>query len=69
MNDEQAATAVYQTIQTAKKHVGAEKCIGMVMGAVIGEVMLSGGTREQLVKLCEDTWLAFEKARDERAGA
>ena len=63
MNQEQCALAVHQTIQTVKKHIGGESTIGMVMGAAVGEVMLSGGTKEQAIKFCEDAWEAFENAR------
>lgn len=69
MNEEQAATAVYQTIQTVKKHIGSEKTVGMVLGAIIGETMMAGGTKEDLLRVCGQSWDALQKMKDERAGA
>jgi len=64
MNEEQAATAVFGMLQGVKRAIGREKAIGMVLGAVIGELVLTGGTKEQLDALCTEAWYAFQKAVD-----
>lgn len=68
MNEEQAATAMFETLQAIKRSLGREKAIGMTLGAVIGELLLTGGTKDQLDKLCTESWEQFAKAVNERQG-
>lgn len=68
MNEEQAATAIYGCVQSVKNAIGKEKATGMIMGCVIGEVMLSGGTKADLVKLLNDSWAQFEEAQKAAKG-
>jgi len=68
MTEEQCATAVYETTQAIKRAIGPERAVGMVLGCVIGEVMLSGGTKEQLDKLVTDSWNQFQAAQKAMKG-
>lgn len=68
MNEEQAATAIYGCVQSVKNAIGKEKAVGMIMGCIIGEVMLSGGSKEELVKLVDDSWTQFKAAQEAAKG-
>lgn len=63
MTEDQATLAVYSCAQSIKNALGKEKAIGLFMGCIIGEVMLSGGTKQDLDNLTGKFWVQFEEAQ------
>lgn len=63
MTDQDAAKRVFDIVQDIKAGLGTEKAVGVIMGAVVGEFMLSGGTKEQVHAYVDSAWDQFQKAK------
>lgn len=63
MTEAEAAIAIIQTVKASKEALGREQTMGMLLGFVMGEIQLSGGTKEDLDKLVNETWSAFLSAQ------
>jgi hypothetical protein len=64
VTEAEAATAIIQTVRAAKATLGKEQTMGMLLGFVMGEIQLSGGTKEDLDRLINETWQAFLKEQE-----
>lgn len=68
MTEEQAVMVVYGCAESVKRAIGQEKTVGLFIGCAIGEILLTGGSREDLDKFIDQAWAEFIREQKEARG-